>query len=240
MENAELRSHIRKLQTRATLSVICVLLVIVLLVFGVAFAVARSWVAVPCLATALLGAGCLAYADRTARREERQGGFEPVAFQADQRYSFQDVSGFFEGMTDEKDRIAMSENVRFYKTDHIFKLRVVVYGAAAFDKKEFERARDRINKKANKELDISQWVSLTEAAKMMRLNIICTDVLNDALCRFLSQNACQNLTRAEGIMNMAIVGDTILIPPLYGRCDLADVRRYKGVVRFIDQAFLSR
>lgn len=236
--DTEHKTHIRKLHIRATLAVACVLLIVVSLVFGIAYAAARSRAAVSCFAVALLGAGYLLYADRVARREERQGGFEPVVFQADRAWSFRDVAAFFEGITDEGDRIA-AEDVRFYRTDHIFQLRAMVYRTDAFDKKAFDSARDRINKKANKALNISQWASLGEAAKMMRFNIICTDTLNDELRRYLSQNACRDLTRAEGIMNMAIIGSRVLISPLYGRCDLADVRRYKGVLRFIDQAFLS-
>ena len=216
---------------------ICVLLVFISLVFGVSFAVIRSLVAVPCFAAALLSIAYLLYVKRIALKEAKRGGFEPVVFQADQSWSFQDVAAFFEGITVAGDQIATPENVRFYRTDHILKLRVVVYGTAAFDRKEFESAKDRINKKANKALDISQWVSLAEAAKMMRLNIICVDVMNDELRRFLSQNACRNLTRAEGIMNIAIVGDKILIPPLYGQCDPAEIRRYTGVVRFIEESF---
>ena len=239
MGNSELRSHIRKLQTRATLSLICVLLIVVSLVFGIGFAVVRSWAAVPCFGAALISVAYLLFADRAARREERQGGFEPVAFRADREWSFQNVTAFFEGITVAEKQVVTSENVRFYLTDHIFKLRAVVYGADAFDKKAFDSARDRINKKANKALNISPWVSLGEAVNMMRFNIICADELNDELHRFLSQNACRNLTRAEGIVNMAIVGDRILIPPLYGRCDPVEIRRYKGVVGFVEQAFLS-
>lgn len=236
--DTEHKTHIRRLQTRATLSVICILLIIVSLVFGAGFAVTRSWVAVPCFAAALLGAGYLLWADRDERREERQGGFEPVTFEMDRAWSFQDMAAFFEGITDVKDRIAL-EDVRFYRTNHIFQLRAVVYHTDAFDKSAFDTARDRINKKANKALNISPWSSLAEAAKMMRFNIVCTDTLNDELRRYLSQNACRGLTRAEGIVNLAVVGDRILIPPLYGRCDLYDIRRYKGVVAFIRQAFLS-
>lgn len=237
--DTEHKTHIRRLQTRATLAVISVLLIVVSLVFGAGFAVTRSWVAVPCFAAALLGAGYLLWADRDERREERQGGFEPVTFEMDRAWSFQDMAAFFEGITDVKDRITL-EDVRFYRANCIFRLRAVVYGTASFDKKEFDSARDRINKKANKALSISPWVSPGEAAGMMRFNIVCTDVLNDALQRTLSRNACHDLTRVEGIMNMAIVGSRILIPPLYGRCDPAEIRRYQGVVAFIHQAFLSR
>ena len=74
---------------------------------------------------------------------------------------------------------------------------------------------------------------------MMRFNIICTDKLNDALYKYLSQNANRNLTRVEGIINIAIVGNEIIIPPIYGECDLAEIGRYKGVIGFINRFFLN-
>ena len=40
-------------------------------------------------------------------------------------------------------------------------------------------------------------------------------------------------------IHMAVVGSDIMIPPLYGDCDLSDIRRYKNVIRFILQV-LSR
>ena len=85
----------------------------------------------------------------------------------------------------------------------------------------------------------SKLTSLEEAAKMMRLNIICADEMNTELHSFLSQNAEHNLSRAEGILNMAIVGNRIVIPPLYGSCYLAEIRRYEGVIRFIERAFCA-
>jgi hypothetical protein len=78
-----------------------------------------------------------------------------------------------------------------------------------------------------------------EAGKMMRFNIICTDVLNDALYQFLSQNANRNLTRVEGIINIAIVGNRIIIPPIYGDTDFVEIGRYKGVIKFINEVLIE-
>ena len=95
--------------------------------------------------------------------------------------------------------------MRFFRLRKIFKLRTVIYRTNSFDKKDFDNAKDRINKKANKELNISQWVNRMDAGNMMRFNIIYTDVLNDALYQFLSQNANRNLTRVEGIISICIL-----------------------------------
>ena len=142
-------------------------------------------------------------------------------------------------MTDRNNQLSTSEDVRFFRLKKIFKLRTVIYRTDNFNKKDFDNAKDRINKKANKEFEISQWVNRAEAGKMMRFNIICTETLNDTLYKFITQNANRNLTRVEGIINIAIVGNQIMIPPLYGECDLAEISRYKGVIKFIKQVLLN-
>ena len=209
------------------------------LVFGVAFVLVPSGVAVPCFILACIAIAYLVYAKRTARAEEKQGGFEPVVLSAGRRLPFREVAAFFEGITEAQDQLSLSEDVRFFKTDHLFKLRAIVYRTGCFDKKAFDAAKDRINQRANKALKISPWTNLSEARRMMRFNIVCTDTLNDELLTLLSQNALRNLTRVEGIIHMAVIGSEIMIPPLYGDCDLSDIHRYKSVIRFIQQA-LSR
>ncbi len=99
--------------------------------------------------------------------------------------------------------------------------------------------KKHINKIANKKLNISQRVGRTEAVKMMRFNIILTNILNDPLYKFISKNANYNLTRVEGIIDIAIVGNQIIIPPIYGKCDLAEISRYKGVIKFVNQILLK-
>lgn len=74
----------------------------------------------------------------------------------------------------------------------------------------------------------------------MRFNIIYTDTLNDTLYQFVSQNANRNLTRVEGIINIAIIGNRIMIPPIYGDCDLAEISRYKDTIKFINKFLLKQ
>ena len=233
----ELQLHMKKLQARAALSVAAILAAVICLVFGVIFLLIPSGVAVPCFILACIAIAYLVYAKRTARTEEKQGGFEPVVLSAGRRLPFREVAAFFEGITETQDQLSSSEDVRFFKADHLFKLRAIVYRTDCFDKKAFDGAKGRINQRANKALNISPWTSLSEARNMMRFNIVCTDTLNDELLRLLSQNALRGLTRAEGVILMAIVGSQVMIPPLYGDCDLSDIRRYKSVIRFIQQAF---
>ena len=69
---------------------------------------------------------------------------------------------------------------------------------------------------------------------MMQFNIIYTKTLNNALYKFISQNANSTLRRVEGIINIAIADNNIMTPPLYGDSVLAEITRYKDVIKFIN------
>ena len=237
--NEELKLHIKKLQRRATFSLIAILSTIVSIGFGILFLCVPSFVAIIFF---VIAADCIVYlihSSRTAKKEVKENIYKPIIFNTDKNLTFDEIVSIFKNLTDEDNQLSTSEDVRFFRLKKIFKLRTVIYRTDNFNKKDFDNSKDRINKKANKELNISQWVNRTEAGNMMRFNIICTDVLNDALFQFLSHNANRNLTRVEGIINIAVVGNQIMIPPLYGECDLAEISRYKGVIKFINQVLLN-
>ena len=237
--NEELKLHIRKLQTRATLSLIAILLIIISIGFGLLFLFIPSFGAIAFFAAAVICIVYLIHSGRTAKREAKENIYKPVVFNANKNLSFEETISVFEKLTDRNNQLSTSENIKFFQLKKIFKLRTILYRTANFNKKEFDNAKDRINKKANKELNISQWVDRTEAGKMMRFNIIHTDILNDALYQFISQNASRSLNRVEGSINIAIVGNQIIIPLLYGECDLAEISRYKAVIKFINQVLLN-
>ena len=235
----ELKLHIKNLQRRATLSLVAIISTIISIGFGILFLFVPSFVAIIFF---VIAAACIAYlihSSRTAKKDAKESVYKPVIFNTDKNLTFEKIVSIFENLTIEENQLSALENVRFFRLKKIFKLRTVIYRTDSFNKKDFDNAKDRINKKANKELKISQWVNRMEAGNMMRFNIICTDVLNDALYQFLSQNANRNLTRVEGIINIAVVGNQIMIPPLYNECDLAEISRYKGVIKFINQVLLN-
>lgn len=237
--NEELKLHIKKLQRRATLSLIAILSTIISIGFGILFLFIPSLFAIIFFAIATVCIVYLIHSSRTAKKEAKENIYKPVIFNDDNNLTFEKIVGIFENLTNEENQLSTSEDVRFFRLKKILKLRTVIYRTDNFNKKDFDNAKDRINKKANKELNISQWVNRMEAGNMMRFNIICSDVLNDALYQFLSQNANRNLTRVEGIINIAVVGNQIMIPPLYNECDLAEISRYKGVIKFINQVLLN-
>ncbi len=237
--NEELKIHIKKLQRRSTLSLIAILSTIISIGFGILFLFIRSFVAIIFFVITAICIVYLIHSSHTAKKEAKENICKPVIFNADKSLTFEKIVSIFENLTNEENQLSASEDVRFFRLKKIFKLRTVIYRTDSFNKKDFDNAKDRINKKANEELKISQWVNRMEAGNMMRFNIICTDVLNNALYQFLSKNANRNLTRVEGIINIAVVGNQIMIPPLYSECDLAEISRYKSVIKFINQVLLN-
>lgn len=239
MDN-DLKVHITKLQNRALRELIAILLCIISIGVGIPFLLVPSFVSVIFF---IVAAGSVAYLFRSARlamREEQEAVYEPVRFIAKKPILFSDLIGIFESLTDKESQLSISGDVRFFRFSKVFKLRTVIYKTADFNKTDYDHAKNRINKKANKELNISHWVNRAQAGNMMRFNVIYTDTLNAALYQIISQNAKRNLLRVEGIINIAIVGNQIIIPPIYGPCDLAEISRYKGVIKFIDRYILDR
>jgi len=238
-----LKRHIKKLQSRSArfhvifmLTFICFLMDIVMIVY--------RWLWGIAILSLLVFGGILYIIGyvRVVRKEERESPREPVVFSSGKNLSYEKLTAMFEAMTDEANHLSTSNDVHFFRLNHIFQLRIVLFKTALFNKKEFDAAKARINKKANTVLNISQYaygVFSPEQQKKMRFNIICAGTMNDALYHLISQNALRNLERVEGVINIAIIGNQILIPPIYGDCAFAEIRRYKGVIRFIDQVILG-
>lgn len=237
--NEELKLHIKKLQNRATISLFAILATTISIGFGLLFLFVPSFVAVIFFAIAAVSIYYLVRSSQNAKAAAKKTRYKPVVFRADENLTFEKLIGIFENLTDKDNWLSASEDVRFFRLNKIFKLRAVLYRTSDFNKKDFNNAKNRINKKANNELNITHWISKTEARSMMRFNIICADTLNDVLYQFISQNANHNLTRVEGIINVVVVENQIMIPPLYGECDLAEISRYKGVIKFINQVLLN-
>ena len=135
--------------------------------------------------------------------------------------------------------MSISSQVRFFRFNNFLKVRAVLYQTNNFNKKEFDNAKARINKIANRKLKISQWVSHDEARKMIRFNIICANALNEQLYQIVSNNVNYNLSRVEGVINIVILENQIIIPPFYGKCYLLEINRYKNIVKFINNVLIN-
>ena len=226
--------HIKKLQRRAIIDGIAIILLVISVIFLFCL-IFNFWI----ITIGIISIIYLIYSNHITKKELRITKFEPIVFKAKKHFSFKKIINIFDNLTKEENKICLTDDLLFYRLNEIFKLRVVLYKTETFCLNDFDKAKKRINKFANKKLKISHWVNKTSASKMMRFNIIYVDSLNDTLYQFISQNANHNLRRVEGIINIAIIGNQIIIPPIYGSCDFMEVSRYKNTIKFIKQNLLD-
>lgn len=236
----ELRLHIARLTRRAIIFFLVLMLTFVCVVIGIMCLLIPTYAALIFFGVSVICIVYLIYCKRIEKKESQEKEHKPVIFTAYNDFSFREIANIFDKITDKKNKLSISGDVLFYRFTKIFKTRTILYKTTDFNKKDFNDAKEHINKIANKTLQISQWGSAIDARNMMRFNVVYTCTLNDALYQFVSQNANHNLTRVEGVINVVIVGNQIIIPPLYGECTLLEVSRYKGVIKFINQVLLCR
>ena len=238
--NDNLEKQIKNIQTRAIID----LTVNLLMVFS--FIIAISLLFIPSFVSAIffLIAGVfvfyLIYRNKKSNLESNQNMYKPILFTRKKNFTFEELVSCFENFADKSNQISESDDVRFFKFSKGLKLRALLYKTTDFDKSAFDNAKKRINKKANKQLKISQWVSRTEAVKMMRLNIVYAEKLSDSLIQLVKRNASRTLSRVEGVMNIAIVHNQIIIPPIYGNCSLIEIGRYKKIIKLVNELILNK
>ena len=108
-----------------------------------------------------------------------------------------------------------------------FENRFLVVNTDYFVRSDFDSIKKNINKKINKDCNVTQWVLRDKAAKLMRVNVIVTRDVNAELYEYLSHNAGDLLRRVEGVINFALVGDGLIVPPVFGDMSVLEVKRYK-------------
>ena len=148
MLNEELKLHIKKLQRRATFSLIAILSTIISIGFGILFLFVPSFVSIIFFAITTVCIIYLIHSSRTAKKEVKENVYKPVIFNTDNNLNFQKIASIFENLTNEENQLSTSEDVRFFRLKKIFKLRTVIYRTDDFNKKDFDNAKDSINKKA--------------------------------------------------------------------------------------------
>ena len=230
-----IRTHIRKLQARAVIFAVSVVIVFGSIIFAVAFLIARSQIAFVFLAVSACGIACIVVLHILAKKEAQKTIPQPVVLDMPTTVSFVGAIRFFETRSKEENRLSANDQTRFFLCRK--HLRVILYDTENFQKQAFNQAKKNINQKANQTYAVSQETSVLNHAQLMRLNLICAPVLNEELRAFLSQNTAHNLTRVEGVMAVAVVGCQLILPPLYGPCNLIEVNRYKRMVNLLQQLF---
>ncbi len=151
----------------------------------------------------------------------------PYTINGHHNIMYNDILKRLETLTFEDDRLEISSELSMFKINKKFSYRILVSKVNTFNKKEYDSLKNKANKKFNAKYQPKQWVERGIAHRMMRINIISADKISDELNGYISRNVAQMLRRVEGIICFVICDNKLLIPPLYGDVDFAEVDRYK-------------
>ena len=232
-----LRLHIKKLKKRSLLNLLAWLVVVIAIGIGLLLMFVSLFVeGILLLVVSVPFIIYLIISSKIAKEDEKTI-YSPVVFKLEKSFAFSDLIGTLEHLTIDSERLTLSEDIHFYYFENKFKSRVILYKTDDFNKKEFDNQKSRINRKANKQIGSKQWFTRSEIGSFMRFNIVYANELNDSLIAFLSRNAGQNLRRAEGIFNISVIGDEVIIPPIYGDCDYGEISKYEKIIKLINNTW---
>lgn len=216
--NEELKKRIKLLKRRADAYLICLVTFLSLLPLGCLVTyddILRNF-GIILLVIATIGICIFVCLIVAYKKDANTYDAKPCVLCEHSGIKYEDLLKRFESLSAKGNRLFLSENLQFFRFKKKQLYTTVIYKTDSFSKSEFDRAKKRINKKANKEFNIPHKIAQYEDEKCFRLNIICLDSMNDEANYLLSLNAEHNLRRTEALMNIAVVGDKIIIPPIYG------------------------
>ena len=126
------------------------------------------------------------------------------------------------------------ETARICRIEGVFSWRVALLHQPEFSAPACKAQRDRANRAVNRAHPSKQEGLQWEIASRARINLVVCDAVNDALSRYIGAHAQRMLSRNECIINMAVVGDRLLLPPVRGAdVDFPSLNRYSRSADFI-------
>ena len=203
-------------------------------VLAIAFAVGGNWregavTAGVCLAFAgvLL---CLLYRQKRLRRKATQC----YTFPLPHAFGYEEVCAAIESAPGVQWRHICDENARICRIEGAFSWRVALLHQPEFSASACKAQRDRANRAANRAHPEKQEGPQWEIASRARVNLVVCDVMNDELSRYIGTHAQRLLSRNESIINMAVVGDRLPVPPVRGAdADFPALNRYSRSANLI-------
>ncbi len=217
----QLLHDLRRQHRRALWSLLCIVSVIIFGSLGIAGAFARSWgwvLVVPALA----GAGLLVRWRKGLHCHD--GPYILPVRARDAEQAFRAVCAQV---------LPIDAQQTAFRLNRGFQFRILVTKMDAFSKEAYDRERRTANRLYQKTFRPAQWVSREKGHRMLRLNLVQVQTMNDPLRRYLSRSAARNLSRVEGILTAALADGQLWIPPLNGDVDLAEVQRYRAAAELL-------
>ena len=186
------------------------------LMLAIAFAVDGSWrETAMAVGVCVLLAGvlvCLECKEKRLRRESTQY----YTFPLPRAFDYETVCTAIETAPGVQWTYLCDETARICRIEGVFSWRVALLHQPEFSASACKAQRDRANRAANRAHPEKQEGPQWEIASRSRVNLVVCDAMNDALSRYIGTHAQHLLSRNESIINMAVVGNSLLIPPVRG------------------------
>lgn len=212
----EFRQDVRAAKRFGLAQCLLLLLSILNLVLAIALAVGRNWrevaVAAGICAVSAGVLACLACRQNRLRREATRY----YTFPLPRTFDYEAVCAAIEAAPGVQWTHSCDENARICRIEGAFSWRVALLHQPEFSASACKAQRDRANRAANRVHPAKQEGPQWEIASRARVNLVVCDAMNDALSRYIGTHAQRLLTRNECIVNMAVAGDSLLVPPVCG------------------------
>ncbi len=223
----EFRRDIRAAKRFGLAQGLLVLLSLFSLMLAIAFAVGGDW-----WETAVAAGICAVFVGVTVcldRREQRlrRESTQYYTFPLPRAYDYETVCTAIETAPGVQWTHLCDETARVCRIEGAFSWRVALLHQPEFSSSACKAQRDRANRAANRAHPSKQEGPQWEIASRARVNLVVCDAMNDALSRYIGTHAQRLLSRNESIINMAVVGDRLLMPPVRGAdVDFPSLNRY--------------
>ena len=197
------------------------------LMLAIAFAVGGDWreTAVTAGICAVF-TGVLVCLERRQKRQ-RQEATRYYTFPLPRAYDYETVCAAIETAPGVQWTYLCDETARICRIEDVFSWRVALLYQPEFSASACKAQRDRANRAANRAHPEKQEGPQWEIASRSRVNLVVCDAMNDALSRYIGTHAGHLLLRNECVINMAVAGGSLLMPPVLGAdVDTSALKRY--------------
>ena len=197
------------------------------LMLAIAFAVDGSWrETAMAVGVCVLLAGVLVCPECKEKRLRREST-QYYTFPLPRAFDYETVCTAIETASGVQWTFLCDETARICRIEGVFSWRVALLHQPEFSAPACKAQRDRANRAANRAHPEKQEGPRWEIASRARVNLVVCDAMNDALSRYIGTHAQHLLSRNESIINMAVVGDRLLMPSVRGAdVDDPSLKRY--------------
>ena len=223
----EFRWDIRAAKRFGLMQGLLVLLSLFSLMLAIAFAVGGDWrEAAVTAGICAVFTGVLVCLERRQKRQ-RQEASRYYTFPLPHAFDYETVCAAIEAAPGVQWTHLCDETARICRIEGAFSWRVALLHLPEFSASDYKIQRTRANRSVNHARPAKQEGPMWEVMSRARVNLVVCDAVNDALFRYIGTHAGHLLLRNECVINMAVAGGSLLMPPVLGAdVDTSALKRY--------------